>query len=171
MSALETSLTEPLLADGEEEFIGNINADSCRSSSRSRQAEDNNNPSSNAQAEEQKSDADGDGNTEQSPLQNPELEYEPSDYDDDENDDQAPIKMIKVRQPQTKEVLRTANVPVCVQCENCNTTCETTVVHVFGMSTCLWVCILLVLCFPVAWLPLFWKDVSSSFAFVLQLLW
>jgi hypothetical protein len=149
--ATDTSLTEPLLTDGEEELIGNINAGDSPQKESSNVDGLENNPTDPA-----------DETSHESPLQNPApaLEYEPSDFDDS---NEAPIKTIKVCQPQKLEALSTANGPVCVRCENCNTTCETTVVRVFGLSTCLWICVLLVLCFPIAWLPLFWKDVSKIF--------
>lgn len=152
MNVSEASLTEPLLTDGEEEFIGNVNDGGSRSSSQQDISEaDNSNPAD----PNERTKADVDLNP--SALHFTDLEYEPSDSSDNA---QAPIKMIKVSQPQKKEALRTASEPVCVQCEHCNTVCETTVVQVFGMSTCLWICILLVICFPIAWIPLFWKDVS-----------
>lgn len=94
----------------------------------------------------------------------PHLEYEASNYSisDAPTSESPPVKTIRLSAPQNYDVLRTSNKPVCVTCKFCNTTCETTVVEAFGTSTCLWVCVLLVLCFPIAWLPFFWNDVSTN---------
>ena len=95
------------------------------------------------------------------------LEYEPSDHSTSDAPTSAspPVKTVRISAPQSYDVLRTSNKPVCVTCKYCNTTCETTVVEAFGTSTCFWVCVLLVLCFPIAWLPFFWKNVSSDLYF------
>lgn len=156
----DSALTEPLLADGEEEFIGNINAGDSPQKDSSVADGLENNPTGPTVEQQNVPPEGADENSGESPLHNPALEYEPSDFDDN---NEAPIKTIRVRQPQKLEALSTANEPVCVRCENCNTACETTVVRVFGLSTCLWICALLVLCFPIAWLPLFWKDVSAVY--------
>lgn len=78
------------------------------------------------------------------------LEYEPSDIDESEP-----------KQEKIDTIKFTSNEPVWQTCHYCNTTSETTTVHAFGRCTCVWVCILLVLCFPLCWLPFFWKSVST----------
>ena len=181
-----SNLTRPLLLDGDEEFIGDITA---KAASRSpspiiRQSvicdggpddsnENNNredmestqtqlrtgflNPDPSDSQLQYTRDSKLD-ESKSSLVAKPQLEYEPSESDDD---DPPPVSTVKILKPQHKDALRTAAEPVCITCENCGTTCETTVIHVFGLSTCLWICLLLVLCFPIAWLPLFWKDVSK----------
>lgn len=180
----EPTLTEPLLADGEEEFIGNINAEARTSSPQTETPDAENHQTIKDLKSSGLRSAFLSGDPSDSQLEyvrdsklteestsslhaKPQLEYEPT-IDDDTSSH--PIKTIRVRQPQKIETLSTANEPVCVKCEYCGTACETTVVHVFGLSTCLWICLLLVLCFPIAWLPLFWKDVSTKRLSYLQIM-
>lgn len=81
----------------------------------------------------------------------PQLEYEPSDFDKDPRDPE---------QEHPEVTKFTSKTPVWQTCPYCNTTSETTAVNVFGKCTCIWVCVLLLLCFPLCWLPFFWKNVS-----------
>ena len=173
-----SNLTQPLLTDGDEEFIGDISAKASRSPSPIRQSVISDSKSDAPNVDETQADSESRPQqlrsgflnpdpsdsqlqyTRESKLdERPQLEYEPSDIDDD---DPPPVSTVKILKPQHKDVLLTASEPVCIICENCGTTCQTTVIHVFGLSTCLWICLLLVLCFPIAWLPLFWKDVSKT---------
>lgn len=84
-------------------------------------------------------------------ITKPQLEYEPSDIDTAET-----------KQENVENTKFTSDEPVWQTCPYCNTTSETTTVNAFGRCTCLWVCILLVLCFPLCWIPFFWKSVSTA---------
>ena len=85
---------------------------------------------------------------------NPQLEYEP------ENATKGDTNVETDDNPQEIKLF-TTNEPVWQTCPYCNTTAETTTVNAFGKCTCIWVCILLVICFPLCWLPFLWKDVSN----------
>lgn len=84
----------------------------------------------------------------------PQLEYEP------ENSATGEINA-ETEDDNPQEIKFTTNEPVWQTCPYCNTTAETTTINAFGRCTCLWVCILLVVCFPLCWLPFLWKDVST----------
>lgn len=132
--AYKSSLTEPLLKDDKtdetQHDIDNIK---------------------NAIKESAKLKEDLDADPSYEPLQvKPKLEYEPESLD---------VPMI-IAEQHPEEIQFTSNKSVWQTCPYCNTTAETTTVSVCGTITCLWFGVLLVLCFPLCWIPLVCKNVS-----------
>jgi hypothetical protein len=94
------------------------------------------------------------------------LEYEPEEYETTKEalNKSSSGRNTKDRDSATgldRDLVTKCNEPALITCPYCNTTAETTTVNAFGTCTLIWVVILSIVCFPLCWLPLLWREVSK----------